>query len=182
VGALGYDVPEKICAAIREVTVAGHLYHTLDAGCGTGLCGPGLRPISRELTGVDLSPRMLEHAARRKIYDTLACEELTAFLSRCPGRFELIAAADVMIYFGDLSPVFAAAEVALRQGGVLALSTESWTGQGYRLQPSGRFAQAPEYVRSVAAKAFAELVYVETTLRMEATGRLLGNLFVFRRR
>jgi predicted TPR repeat methyltransferase len=181
VSALGYDVPEKICVAIRQVTVAGYLYHTLDAGCGTGLCGPGLRPISRELTGVDLSPRMLEQAARRKIYDTLACEELTAFLRRCPGRFELIAAADVMIYFGDLSPVFAAAEVALRPGGVLALSTESWAGQGYRLQPSGRFAQAPEYVRSVAAKAFAELVYVETTLRMEATGRLPGNLFVFRR-
>jgi predicted TPR repeat methyltransferase/Flp pilus assembly protein TadD len=181
-GVLGYDVPVKICSAIREITVAGHLYNTLDAGCGTGLCGLRLRPFSWQLTGVDLSPKMLEQAARRKIYDTLVCEELTAFLNHSPGRFDLISAADVMIYFGDLAALFAATAASLRPGGLLAFSTESWAGEGYRLKPSGRFAQAPEYVRSVAAPAFVELVYLETTLRMEATKRLAGNLFIFRRR
>src|SRR6185503_17156267 len=34
----------------------------LDLGCGTGLCGPLLRPIARRLTGVDLSPNMLAKA------------------------------------------------------------------------------------------------------------------------
>ena len=182
VGALAYDVPEKLCSAVREVTAPGQLYRTLDAGCGTGLCGPLLRPLSRELTGVDLSPKMLEQAARRKVYDTLACEELTAFLNRSDKCFDLITATDVMIYIGDLAPFFAAAATALTPGGLFAFSTEFWSGEGYRLQPSGRFAQAPAYVRSVASRAFEEVVHLETTLRMEAASRMPGNLFIYRRR
>ena len=34
----------------------------LDAGCGTGLCGPLLRPYAKRLVGVDLSSGMLERA------------------------------------------------------------------------------------------------------------------------
>jgi predicted TPR repeat methyltransferase len=182
VGALGYDIPEKICSAVHELGPAGRLYDTLDAGCGTGLCGPLLRSRSRKLTGVDLSPRMLEQAQKRGIYDALTCEELTSFLRRSPSHFDLIVAADVFIYFGDLDPIFSGAAIALRPGGILACSTELWTGDRYRLQPSGRFAQAPAYVRSVAAAEFEELVYIETTIRLEASGRLPGNIFIFRRR
>jgi len=182
VGALGYDVPEKLGATLREFVVAGHPHTALDAGCGTGLCGPYLRPLSRELIGVDLSPKMLEQAARRKIYDALICEELIAYLQKSPKRFDLIVAADVMVYFGELASLVGALATALQPGGLLAFSTESWAGEGYRLQPSGRFAQAPAYVRSAAAAAFVEISCVATTLRLEATGRLPGNLFVFRRR
>ncbi len=182
VEALGYDIPEKICGAVRNVTAAGRMYNTLDAGCGTGLCGPLLRTLSRKLTGVDLSPKMLELAQRRGIYDAVACEELTAFLEHSPGQFDLIVAADVLIYFGDLEPVFSGAAAALRPGGILAFSTESGKTEGYRLQPSGRFAHAAEYVRLQAAAEFEELAFVETTIRLDATGRLPGNIFIFRRR
>ena len=34
----------------------------VDAGCGTGLLAPHLRPYARRLVGVDLSPKMLEKA------------------------------------------------------------------------------------------------------------------------
>ena len=34
----------------------------LDAGCGTGLCGPLIAPYARRLVGVDLSAKMLAHA------------------------------------------------------------------------------------------------------------------------
>jgi len=182
VGALGYDIPEKLCTAVRRNTGEGRLYDTLDAGCGTGLCGPLLRPMSRALTGVDLSPKMLEQAGKKGTYDTLVCEELTAFLGRSAGQFDLIVAADLMIYFGDLTPLFAAAALALRRKGLFAFSTELWAGDGYRLQPSGRFAQAPDYVRSVADRAFVEVYSGETTIRLEATSRLPGNIYIFRRR
>ncbi len=182
VGALGYDIPEKLCAAVREASVAGRLYDTLDAGCGTGLCGPLLRSMSRDLTGVDLSPGMLEQAKKRAVYDTLTCEELTSFLRRFPAQFDLIVAADVFIYFGDLAPIFSGAALALRPGGIFACSTESWVGEQYRLQPSGRFAQSPAYVRAMATGEFEELAYIETTIRLEASGRLPGNIFIFQRR
>lgn len=181
VGVLGYDIPKKICLAVREIVAEGRLHDTLDAGCGTGLCGPLLRPISRTLTGVDLSPKMLEQADRKKIYDTLACAELTAFLLRSAGQFDLIVAADLMIYFGDLTSLFAAAATALKPAGLFAFSTELWTGGGYRLLPSGRFAHEPGYVQLLAAGKFTEVFQAATTIRQEGTGRLSGNLFIFRR-
>jgi predicted TPR repeat methyltransferase len=181
-GVLGYDVPEKLCSVVREATPAGYKYDAVDAGCGTGLCGPLLRPMAGKLIGVDLSPKMLEQAAKRGVYDELIREEVAAFLNRSPGHFDLVVAADVIVYIGDLAPLFAAAGVAIRAGGILAFSTESWTGETYRLQPSGRFSHSAEYVRSVAAAAFAEHACVETTIRLDAGVRLPGNLFVFRRR
>jgi predicted TPR repeat methyltransferase len=167
---------------VGAVTAPGHTYDTLDAGCGTGLCGPLLRPLSRALTGVDLSPKMLEPAARKAIYDTLVCEELTAFLLRSPQCFDLVVAADLMIYFGDLTPLFAAAATALRSAGLFAFSTELWTGEGYRLLPSGRFAHAPHYIKLVAPRDFEEVFQAETTIRLEAAERLPGNIFIFRKR
>ena len=182
VGVLGYDLPGKICAAVGELTPAGHQHDTLDGGCGTGLCGALLRPLSRTLTGVDLSSKMLEQAARKAIYDTLVREDLTAFLLRSPRQFDLIVAADLMIYFGNLTSLFAAAATALRPAGLFALSTESWSGEGYRLFPSGRFAHGPQYVRLTAERDFEEVYHAETTIRLEATGRVPGNIFIFRRR
>src|SRR5665213_490042 len=54
VGVLGYDIPEKLCAAVLAAASSGHRYDALDAGCGTGLCGPLLLPSVRTLAGVDL--------------------------------------------------------------------------------------------------------------------------------
>jgi len=179
IGVLGYDVPEKLCSAVRRIAPAGRKYNALDAGCGTGLCAPLLRPIANRLTGVDLAPKMLEQAAKRGLYDELLREELTSFLNRSPLRFDLIVAADVAIYIGDLLPVFSGAANAIQPGGLLAFSTEFWSGEGYRLQPSGRFAHSPAYVRSLAAPHFHEQICEGTTIRLEAGSRVPGHLFVF---
>lgn len=181
VGVLGYDVPEQICAVIRDATPHGHLYDALDAGCGTGLCGPLLRPFARHLTGVDLSAKMLELAARRGAYDVLVREELIAFLERSAARFDLIVAADVFIYFGDLTEFLAAASAALRPSGLLVFSTELLKGGGYRILSTGRFAHAREYVQAAAAPHFVQEFCSDTTLRLDTSARVAGNLFAFRR-
>lgn len=181
VDTLGYDVPGKLISIVRSATASGRLYDAADCGCGTGLCGPLLRPMARELTGVDLSAKMLEQAAKRNVYHRLVCEELSAFLNRSKGCFDLLVAADVLIYFGDLVEVLSAAANALRPGGLLAFSTELSSGESYRLRPSGRFAHTPSYVGSAAGAAFVQHACVETTIRLEATQPVRGNLFVFRR-
>lgn len=178
---LGYDVPAKLCSLVREMTPAGKLYDTLDAGVGTGLCGPHLRSISWTLAGVDLSSKMLEQAEKKKTYDTLVCEDLISFLQRSATQFDLIVAADVLIYFGDLAPLFSAVGKALRPGGLFAISTELLSGEGYRLLPSGRFAHAPEYVSSQAGQHFAEVLRKETTIRLEANKPVAGAMYIFRR-
>jgi len=180
---LRYDVPAKLCAAVEAIREPGRRFEVLDAGCGTGLCGPLLRPTARELVGVDLSPKMLEQARRRGVYDALFCEDIVAFLGRSVGRYDLVVAADVLLYFGDLRPVWEAARAALRPGGLLAFSTESATGDGYLLQPSGRFAHGLSYVRSTTTAAgFEEQACTETTLRQEAAEPVRGHCYVFSRR
>jgi predicted TPR repeat methyltransferase len=185
VGVLGYDVPEKLCAVVRSATGGSderQAGDVLDMGCGTGLCGPLLRPFARTLNGVDLSSKMLELAAARGVYDALEREDIVAYLGRAAARFDRIVAADVLIYFGDLSAVFAETAKALRGGGHFAFSTELHEGEGYRLQTSGRFAHSPDYVKRIAEPWFDEVAAVRTTIRLEGNERTPGHLFLVRRR
>ena len=183
VGVLGYDVPEKLAALVREAAPGDRLYDVVDAGCGTGLCAPLVRSLARRLTGIDLSPKMLDQAYKRGLYDALVCEDLVAALDRLAGQFDLAVAADVLIYFGDLGPLFAAVAAAVRPGGLFAFSVETLPEQGaYRLLASGRFAHTPAYVRSKMGRFFVEVARTETTIRQDATERVPGDLFLFRRR
>jgi predicted TPR repeat methyltransferase len=182
VGVLGYDVPQKLCALVGKSLIAGRLYDALDAGCGTGLCGPLIRPMARHLTGVDLSRKMLDLARARGVYDTLVCEELTAYLERSADAFDLIVSADVLIYFGDLQPLLDAAARALRPSGLFAVSYETTVEGERRLGPSGRFAHAASYVTSIAARSFDILDSEDALLRREGRKRVKGQLLVLRRR
>ena len=46
----------------------------IDLGCGTGLSGHGLRGISDNLSGIDLSKNMISKAEKLQIYDHLIVE------------------------------------------------------------------------------------------------------------
>lgn len=179
---LDYDVPAKILSELQILLPAEGTLDVLDAGCGTGLCGPLLRKFARSLTGIDISPKMIEMARKRGIYDKLYCGELVASLDGLRKSFDLIVAADVAIYFGELAPLFASAAKALRTKGLFALSTELHAGDGYSILPSGRFAHASEYVLDVAKSFFEPATCIETTIRLHANRRLAGNIFVFRAR
>ena len=81
---LGYDLPTRLCSAIERLVGHGQRFDTLDIGCGTGLCGPLLRPLARQLIGVDLSPRMLDQAPERQVYDALVFDHLVTYLGQSP--------------------------------------------------------------------------------------------------
>ena len=89
----------------------------------------------------------------------------------------------MLLYFGDLGPLFATCAVAMPPHGLLALSTELLEGEGdFRVLSSGRFAHAPAYVLRVAQERFEMVRQVDTTLRLDLHGRVPGTLFLFRRR
>lgn len=169
--------------ALLADLVAGHrarFERILDLGCGTGLAAPALQRFGGQLTGVDLSPAMLAKAAERGGYDHLVRAEAVAFLEGHADRFNLIIAADVLIYFGDLAPLLAAAAQALVPGGLLAVSVELGD-TGWRLRPTARYAHGDDYVRQTAAPSFRVVEHEDIVLRREATGVTEGRLYLLQK-
>jgi predicted TPR repeat methyltransferase len=175
---LGYDVPRQLATAVSALRPHG-MSDVADVGCGTGLSGTALRGISRHLVGADLSPKMLAKAQQRGIYDRLVHAELIEFLGASPGAWDLIVAADVLVYVGDLGPLFTAARAALRPSGLLAYSVEGHDGGGYVIRPTRRFAHSLRYLRDLAdAHGFVERSLIPVTVRSEASRGIPGFLVV----
>jgi predicted TPR repeat methyltransferase len=98
---LSYRAPALVAEMLKRSGVdPSKRVHILDAGCGTGLCGPLVAPYACRLVGVDLSEGMLARARERDVYDVLVKGELTAYLEACTDTFDVIVSADTLVYFG----------------------------------------------------------------------------------
>jgi predicted TPR repeat methyltransferase len=162
------------------------LWHSvLDLGCGTGLCGALMRSRAQRLTGVDLSPTMVEHARRRGAYDQLHTDDVVRHLASTDARHDLILAADLFIYIGDLGPVMAGVHRVLQPGGRFIFSIErddmADAALGFRLRPSLRYAHAPAVLAQRAAQAGLRVERVLPVVLREEEGRPIdGAVLVLR--
>ena len=151
---LGYDGPDRLLALLLPA-LAGRVVGTaLDLGCGTGLMGLRLRPHTARLEGIDLAAGMVAEAGRKQVYDALGRAELSAHLAAHPGGLDVVTAADVLNYCGDLAPIFAAVATRLVPGGLFAFTVERHDGpEPMVLQPSLRFAHGETAVRAACDAA-----------------------------
>jgi len=151
----------------------------LDLGCGTGLVGQIFQEISTCRVGVDLSPKMVETAATKKVYDELVVGEIVTFLEQNQEPFDLTVAADVFIYVGDLDRIFATLARGLAKNGRILFSTEQMTGQGYQLRQSGRYAHSFSYIDAMAARhGFRVLASQSANIRKEKGKWIAGDLYL----
>jgi predicted TPR repeat methyltransferase len=183
---INYRAPELIGRGVATVfpDARGDL-QILDAGCGTGLCGPRLRAYARRLVGVDLSPKMLAKARVRTVYDELVERELTDYLASAPHTFDLIGSADTLCYFGRLESVLTAARGALTSRGWLIFSLEKaeppLSAQSFHLGPHGRYSHGEDYVRAALADSGFEIMEISTeVLRQEMHDDVTGLLLIAR--
>ena len=184
VGALRYQAPRRLIDQL--VAACGddvRFRSALDLGCGTGLCGPLVRPMAARLTGVDLSARMIEKARSLGVYDHLEQGDIIEFLGGSDDRWDLVLAADVFIYVGDLEPVFARLERAMAEG-VFCFSVESLEGDGagLRLLPSLRYAHSAAYLERLASRHGFEVVAMTHAPVREDQGQVIEGLYVILRR
>ena len=170
---LNYRAPEHLLHAVK--TAHGERLmkfgSVLDLGCGTGLGGAAFRPFADWLTGVDLSGGMIAKAREKGLYDRLAESDVTTFLAVEAGiaaRYDLILAADVLVYFDDLAPVLNAAARVLAPGGLVAFTVETHPGDGVLLRETLRYAHGAAHVRAAIEGAGLKLRGLDSAVtRME---------------
>jgi predicted TPR repeat methyltransferase len=166
---LGYQAPALLFAAVDKACKStgrpARFGAMLDLGCGTGLAGGVFRPVVDRLVGVDLSPRMIEQARAKALYDRLEVLDVLQFLTEeaAQANYELIVAADVFVYLPDLAPVAAAAARVLAPGGVFAFTVERQPGDGVILGPALRYAHGADHVRTAIGSAGLKLLTLDET-------------------
>lgn len=180
---LHYQVPQVFLEAMKTVQKEETpIWDILDIGCGTGLTGQAFKPFARSLVGVDLSRKMLDVAAEKHIYDQLFEEDIITFLNDKYDCYDLILAGDVMVYYGDLTQLFASVNKALHAQGFFLFNTEINSDEDYTLSESGRFAHSKAYLDKLALQNhFQVIIYKVATMRTQNYQPVLGHLYLLRK-
>lgn len=153
----------------------------VDLGCGTGLCGQLFKSVAKRLIGVDISAKMLEVAEKKQIYDELIEADITSVLENMK-EIDLILAADVFGYMGDLNLVFTAVKNALHHGGYFAFTVEKTQEEPFALQKTTRYAHSKKYLQNLIAQYnFNIIKHDEVQLRTQRQSPVMGYLYVLKK-
>lgn len=158
----------------------------LDLGCGSGLMAEMLQDQTSERVGLDLAPKMVERASRKQdkhgqpLYQHLEAIEIHEFLQRDSDRFDIIVAADVLVYVGDLDEFVRLSAARLAENGMLAFTIESDdTVENYVLRETARYAHSDAYVKRMAAKHGWQVVAMRSDMiRSESQQPIHGHYYV----
>lgn len=186
---LGYQAPALLRSAIgRTLSPHTKACRILDLGCGTGLCGIYFRDMALELIGVDLSPKMIAQAELLNGYESLIVSDINDYLNK-PGLapFDLIVAADVLVYSGALETLFNNVARCLTPTGRFAFTVEDLDNRAqqddahptFYLQPTGRYAHSRSYIYHLA-QAYQLHIQVEEKIipRMHEGAPVPGALYI----
>ena len=175
---LDYKVPQFLINSLYTLIGSDLIFdNVIDLGCGTGLSGKEFRPISKRLVGIDLSPKMIEIAKGKKIYDLIENIEVNKYLEKKSEKYDLFIATDFLIYLGDPTQLFSNISKTSKAKAIFLFSTESTQDKDYILTNQGRYAHSEEYIHQLAKLNKFTILNVENaTIR---TG-IEGHLFILR--
>jgi predicted TPR repeat methyltransferase len=180
IGQLAYAAPQILLGLAAMVMSGRDQLTILDLGCGTGLAGAAFKPLAACLDGVDLSPAMIHKARQRGFYRQLAVADLETALSSpqvfgLSPHYDLILAADTLVYLGDLAKLFEDARTRLNPDGYFLFTVERAEGAGFELGPKRRWRHSEGYLRNLAEQAgFTVAGLVAATPRHEANHPVEG--------
>ncbi len=181
---LGYTVPMMVRQRLQALGL-GPFKRLLDLGCGTGLTGGALRDMVDDMTGIDISEKMVEIAHEKDLYETLYVAELEDFLEDNDDEaFDLVTATDVLPYLGALEPLFFGAAENMTDGGIFVFSSETMPAdkmaeRSFIVGPHQRFVHAEAYVRErLTATGFELIEITDINVRMQDGEPSPGHLVV----
>ena len=127
-----------------------------------------------------MSAGMLAQAEIKKIYHYLAHDEALAFLAKSNNQYDIIIAADVLVYMGDLAGLFQAVHNRLAPGGIFAFSTQILDKGSYQLGHDHRYSHNADYIKSCAALCSMTSLYGEKTfIRHDGHNDIYGQIAIF---
>ena len=170
----------KVPSLIKEKLSSLHFKNALEIGCGTGICGKMIAPFCDKITGIDFSQKMIEKAKETNVYSKLKVVDALDFLSQTKETFDLIVAADVFCYIGDLEKLFTEIKWHLKKDGYFVFSIEkSDKGSSFEINPFGRILHSKKYMEELISNN--ELTIkdkVEDEIRKEGKSHANGMIFV----
>lgn len=195
--------------------------HILDLGAGTGLTCPLIRQsihnyashlsVEQEaallnITAVDLSLKMLLKARGKQCYNDLIVDDIVVFLQQQQGsgfQWDLIIAADVFMYLGDLFQALTGVKINLAEHGFAVFTVEDYHKNrqdesnnreeanvendgssvmqedgDYQLQRSGRFGHSKAYIERVIAEVGLKAASIEESIPRYDKGRPVHGLLI----
>ena len=164
---IGVDASQKMLDVAAKCTT--------QRGCGLdkdeGSNKNGEEALYDDLLVLDLEDMTLQNTLSNKGSSTIQ-------------GFDLVVAADVLVYFGSLSSVLQTFSKLSTNGAGLIFSCERATEEeaplGWRLLASGRFSHTKQHALDAASSAGYDLVsYQEIVPRMERGEEVQGHLFIF---
>jgi predicted TPR repeat methyltransferase len=182
VGKLQYRTPHTLLELYLE-NVAEEMQHScLDLGCGTGLAGVHFNPYCTTLTGIDISEEMLAVAREKQIYASLHKDDILGFLQADTTHYDLILAADVFTYMGDLQTLFRECASHASVGTYFLFSVEETASAAYVLKASGRFGHSQSYINAMAEKNnWHTIGHKHSRLRQDGGQWVMGHLFLLQK-
>lgn len=177
---LQYRGPEILKDAVTRVR-PGQFSRVFDLGCGTGLSGAAFRDVADWLGGVDLSSAMVRQAVGKGIYDHLEAGDMAAALRALNAPCDLILAADVLVYVGDLAALFDSARRQLVPDGLFAFTVQRAADGDYTLGPEQRYSHSRAYVERCAVAAGFKVETIEEVVTRQEAGKGVPGLAVILR-
>lgn len=176
---LSYKTPEGIWQRYCSLFPGDQRDLCLDLGCGTGLAGEQFSPCCKRMIGVDISQKMLTVAEGKNLYDKLIKSDITNYLSTAQDSPDLIVAADVFTYLGDLEILFQLCYQKIIRGGLFLFSVEESDNDSFTLKGTGRFGHSLQYIRKLSQKTGWTIHdQYSSKLRQEKGEWITGYLFI----
>ena len=177
----------------------GRVLRVLDLGCGTGLMGAKFRECffryfptdAKEtpllwLEGCDISDAMVKVASFRsiecggkavRVYDRVQegdCAEVLRASAEEQAPWDLVLAADVMGYIGDMKPLLGAVKRRLSEKGLFLFTVEELLSESsgnkdveYVLRNGARFVHSKEYIFNCASLLGFKVLFCEEAVIRE---------------
>ncbi len=164
----GYDITEannryqagKVIQDLVKPRMATEAPVVLDLGCGSGIASRPWRAAAASIRGVDVTPAMIALAdkathADKKLFDVLTTGDAAQLAPEITnGSADLVLLVNVAQFIGELAGTLNGASQALKNGGVLVVTTEPFGETGYGLvSATSRYGHSNAYVKLAAASA-----------------------------